>query len=183
MKLAEEATTYTPSLHIIRVDESEHRPEEEAATKENRGHSRSPLSSRRPGLLPHKPSKLQKQKKSLHERGTTPVFKVPQPLTHHSTPATSGDRTLFGFEELDSPLTLSPVATTPSRTRSSLTVSQHKSDDLEASKVAKPSPYSRLKGTYDIPFKKKTPKRPLPRSKKVLQMCMTVYVYLLCIHL
>ena len=150
------------SLHIIQVDESEHN----AVSKENRRHPHSPLSSRRPRLLPHKPSKLPKQTKVLHERDTTPVFKVPRPLAHHSTPAGSGQRTLFGFEELDSPLTLSPVATTPSRSHSSLTVS-HGTAEEEASKVTKPSPYSRLKGTYDIPFKKKTPKRPPPRRKKV----------------
>lgn len=154
-------------MNIIQVDESEHKAEKEVE-KENRGHQRSPLSSRRPALLPRHHSKLQKQKRPKHDRDTTPVFKVPRPLAHHSTPAASDSRTLFGFEELDSPLTLSPVTTTPSHTLPLPTVSREASEERE---VTKPSPYSRLKGTYDIPFKKKTPKRLPPRRKKVHVYC------------
>ena len=118
-------------------------------------------------ILPKKLTKLQKQA----QRGSSPVFKVPKPLTHHSTPAPSQERNLFGFESLDSPLTLSPVTTTPAGKVPSLSERlspKDKEEEEGGGKVAKPSPYSRLKGTYDIPFKKKTPKRPaVTRRRKV----------------
>ena len=156
VKLADESSS---SLDIIRVEDTtavveepqEEEREEEGQDKEEKENK---MTSK---LLPKKRTKLQKQT----ERGSTPVFKVPRPLAHHSTP--SGDRNLFGFEELDSPLTLSPVTTTPARGTSSLAVSEEGE--------IKPSPYSRLRGTYDIPFKKKTPRRPAARRRKVRQCC------------
>ena len=154
MKLAEESSN---SLDIIRLDESaevaQPQCDEEEEEKENK-------KSFKP--VPRKWTKLQKQT----QEGSTPVFKVPRPLAHHSTPAPSGD--LFGFEELDSPLTLSPVTTTPAgRGSSPAEVGGRQSPEEEGGKVVKPSPYSRLKGTYDIPFKKKTPRRPAARRRKV----------------
>ena len=163
MRLTEESTD---TLDIIRVDDSEAAQYEEGETeklgKENREQPSSPLSSRRPRLVPQKQTRQKKLRKEPSKKGSTPVFKVPKPLVNHSTPAPSGDRSLFGFEELDSPLTLSPVATTPAH--SSISMIAHHSTE-EGSKLVKPSPYSRLKGTYDIPFKKKTPKR-LPGRKR-----------------
>ena len=142
--------------------------------KENKRQPRSPLSSRKAPRPISKRTKLQKQQKaSADVTSDTHVFKIPKPLTNHSTPAPSGNRSLFGFEELDSPLTLSPVTTaTPVRGHSSLSVAatsiqRASPEESTGSKLIKPSPYSRLKGTYDIPFKKKTPKRQLARRKKV----------------
>lgn len=159
MRLHEESTN---SLDIIRVDESEvaQCESDQAALeeKENREQPSSPLSSRRARLLPHKQATLHLPKlpKEVPKKRGTPVFKVPKPLVHHhSTPAPTGDRNLFGFEALDSPLTLSPVSTTPAHSRLSIAEHSHK----DCSKMAKPSPYSRLRGTYDIPLKHKTPKR------------------------
>ena len=164
MRLTEESTD---TLDIIRVDDSEAAQYGEGGTeelgKENREQPSSPLSSRRPRLVPQKQKREKKLRRRLPEKGSTPVFKVPKPLVNHSTPAPSGDRSLFGFEELDSPLTLSPVATTP--IHSSVSMIAHHSTE-EVSKLAKPSPYSRLKGTYDIPFKMKTPKRPAGKKRE-----------------
>lgn len=164
----------TNSLDIIKVDESEDvssglsegmRGERAVLEKENRVLQDSPRSSRRPKLRPQRPAV---KKPAL--RGKSPVFKVPKPLHGHSTPAGGGaDPRLFGFEELDSPLTLSPVASTPSHL-------PHPSSfqSPERSTLTKPSPYSRLRGTYDIPFKKKTPKRQPGRRKEKRQVCLLV---------
>ena len=177
MRLHEESTN---SLDIIRVGESEVTQcgSDQAAQeeKENREQPSSPLSSRRARLLPHRQATLhlQKQPKEVSkQRGGTPVFKIPKPLVHHhSTPAPTGDGNLFGFEELDSPLTLSPVSTTPAHSRLSLT--QHSHEDC--SRLAKPSPYSRLKGTYDIPLKHKTPKRQPGQRRVKRKVCSSLTV-------
>ena len=176
MRLHEESTN---SLDIIRVGESEvTQCESDRAAqeeKENREQSSSPLSSRRARLLPHRQATfhLQKLPKEVSKKGGTPVFKVPKPLVHHhSTPAPAGDRNLFGFEELDSPLTLSPVSTTPAHSR--LSTTQHSHED--SSRLAKPSPYSRLKGTYDIPLKHKTPKRQTGQRRGKRKVCSSLTV-------
>ena len=86
------------------------RGESAVLEKENRELQDSPRSSRRPKLVPQRAAA-----KRPALKGKSPVFKVPKPLHGHSTPAGGGaDPRLFGFEELDSPLTLSPVASTPS---------------------------------------------------------------------
>ena len=85
VKLADESSS---SLDIIRVEDTtavveepqEEEREEEGQDKEEKENK---MTSK---LLPKKRTKLQKQT----ERGSTPVFKVPRPLAHHSTP--SGDR-------------------------------------------------------------------------------------------
>ena len=147
------------SLDIIQVDEVEEEKEVgrkgAALGKENTALQDSPRSTRRYELVPHRAAVKKPP------RGKSPQFKVPKPLDSHSTPATTTHQTdiskLFGFEELDSPLTLSPVYGTPTHP-SSLSAA-------ESSELVKPSPYSRLKGTYDIPFKK-TPKKQVRRKKK-----------------
>lgn len=167
MRLEEESTN---SLDIIRVDESEvAQCEVVQEEKENREQPNSPLSSRKARLLTRKQAALQKLPKEVSKKGRTPVFKVPKPLVHHSTPAPTGDRNLFGFEELDSPLTLSPVSTTPAHSR--LSITQHSHED--GSKLTRPSPYSRLKGTYDIPLKHKTPKRQPGQRRGKRKVCPT----------
>ena len=179
MRIAGESSN---SLDIIRVDEAEVAQYEAVAGKENRRHPVSPLSSRpRPRPIALKRVKLQKppsKQSNGKSRDGTPssVFKVPKPLANHSTPAPSGDRSLFGFEELDSPLTLSPVTTTPAAATRGLSLSMvaqyngSLGEEEGGSKSVKPSPYSRLKGTYDIPFKKKTPRRQPGRRRKVRQI-------------
>lgn len=165
MRLTEDSNN---SLDVIRVDDSEaaqfREDLAEKVEKENRGQPSSPLSSRRARRVPQKLRTIQKRQKGNPEK-ETPVFKVPKPLVNHSTPATTGRRSLFGFEELDSPLTLSPVATTPAHSSlSAATMTQLSLE--EGSKLVKPSPYSRLRGTYDIPFRKKTPRRPPGRKRE-----------------
>ena len=152
--------------------------------KENKRQLVSPLT--RPRLVPQKRKKLQKPSKQINtSNDSTPlVFKVPKPLANHSTPAPSGDRSLFGFEELDSPLTLSPVTNTPATQGLSLSmVAQYSRDEEEReesssndTKLVKPSPYSRLKGTYDIPLKKKTPRRQPGRRRKVNGLLPTPFL-------
>lgn len=177
MRLEEESTN---SLDIIRVDESEVAQCESNQVvqeeKENREQPNSPLSSRRARLLTRKQAALQKLPKEVgSKKGRTPVFKIPKPLVHHSTPAPTGDRNLFGFEELDSPLTLSPVSTTPTHSR--LSTTQHSHED--GSKLVRPSPYSRLKGTYDIPLKHKTPKRQPGQRRGKRKVCSRHWVALM----
>ena len=102
--------------------------------------------------------RAQKSKPSL----SSPDFKIPKPTLGHSTPS-SADRnairrhSLFGFEALDSPLTLSPVTSTPY-----LQESPFKSPE---GKITKSSSYSRLIGTYDIPIRKPSPRRQQARRK------------------
>ena len=155
MRVSYESST---SLDIIRVDDSEASKygEGSGGEKENmRQPLDSPRSSRRAKLI-HKTAVREKKKAAA-----TPVFKVPKPLVNHSTPAPTEDRNLFGFDELDSPLTLSPVASTPTPAHLATTLQSPET----RRRMIKPSPYSRLKGTYDIPLKKKTPKRP-PGQKR-----------------
>jgi hypothetical protein len=154
VKLTEETSD---SLDIIRVEDS---AEISPVEPETRGESKEKEKKMTSKILPKKRTKLQKQT----QRGSSPAFKVPKPLAHHSTPAK--DRNLFGFESLDSPLTLSPVTTTPAGRVPSLSERLSPKEEEGGGKAAKPSPYSRLRGTYDIPFKKKTPRRPAAQRRK-----------------
>ena len=92
----------------------------------------------------------------------SPEFKIPKPTLGQSTPNTA-DRgavrrqSLFGFETLESPLTLSPVAATPF-----LQESPAKSPE---EKITQSSSYNRLVGTYDIPIRKPTPRKQQARKK------------------
>ena len=102
--------------------------------------------------------RAQKSKPSL----SSPDIKIPKPTLGHSTPS-SADRnairrhSLFGFEALDSPLTLSPVTSTPY-----LQETPFKSPE---GKIAKSSSYSKLIGTYDIPIRKPSPRKQQARRK------------------
>lgn len=93
---------------------------------------------------------------------TSPEFKIPKPTLGHSTPSIA-DRgairrqSLFGFETLESPLTLSPVAATPFLQESSLMSPEEK--------ITRSSSYNKLVGTYDIPIRKPTPRKHQARRK------------------
>lgn len=94
--------------------------------------------------------------------------KVPNPTLGHSTPsggvpAKSSGLSLFGFEQLESPLLLSPVTCSP------------KTDCLAADKVeveeAVQTPSVRQhRWIYDIPLRRSTPRR-APNRKKAQQVC------------
>ena len=170
----------TKSLDIIQVDAVEEEKEEERGEatfgKENTALQDLPQSTQKYQLVPHRAA-LKKP-----SRGKSPQFKVPKPIHLHSTPATATHRTdtnsLFGFEELDSPLGLSPVSVIP-------THPSHHSSLLaaEGSGLVKSSPYSRLRGTYDIPFKKKTPKKQVRRKKKKVCAVIVFDVLLCCVKM
>ena len=180
------------SLDIIRVDESEVSlphcdTADDGATqhpgdgrlKENRGGERK-LGKKD---IPESPRLSKRSKLASKKRKPMPVTwgkrpaHLPTPIAGHSTPQTVPERNLFGFEELDSPLTFSPITTTTTTTpsHSSLTL-----PSLDTSHLPKPSPYSHLKGTYDIPLRAKTPKKQPSRKKgkrKVLELlCVCVCV-------
>lgn len=95
---------------------------------------------------------------------SSPELKVPTPSLGHSTPssvsrkASSRRPSLYGFEALDSPLSLSPVSASPYTQ-----VTPFKSPQ---SKAKEPSPYTKLLGINDIPLKKPTPKRHCGKRKE-----------------
>lgn len=93
---------------------------------------------------------------------TSPDFKVPKPALGHSTPSSVPKRiakreSLFGFESLESPLTLSPVAASPYVQETPLRSPE--------GGIRRSSSYSKLLGTYDIPLRKPTPKQRRRKAK------------------
>ena len=119
-----------------------------------------------------------KDKKTLQEKQSkkpfvSPGFKIPQPKLGHSTPG--GDATpiagprrdsLFGFEVLESPLVLSPVPSMAHHNnQQDARVSPEQKDSPEQEK-RKSLSFKRLIGTYDIPFRKPTPKNKKRSTKQ-----------------
>lgn len=161
-------------METEKSDVFDFRGSQESKSKENRAkRERKPKTSAK--LTPQRTEKVLVPRGRARLQGTpvkraqksnpslsSPDFKIPKPTLGHSTPS-SADRnairrhSLFGFEVLDSPLTLSPVTSTPY-----LQDSPFKSPE---GKITKSSSYSRLIGTYDIPIRKPSPRRQQARRK------------------
>lgn len=161
-------------METEKSDVFDFRGSQESKSKENRAkRERKPKTSAK--LTPQRTEKVLVPRGRARLQGTpvkraqksnpslsSPDFKIPKPTLGHSTPS-SADRnairrhSLFGFEALDSPLTLSPVTSTPY-----LQDSPFKSPE---EKITKSSSYSRLIGTYDIPIRKPSPRRQQARRK------------------
>ncbi len=94
----------------------------------------------------------------------SPEVKVPTPSLGHSTPSSASRKasqrrpSLFGFEALDSPLTLSPVSASPY-----IQAASWKSPEPRADR---PSPYTKLLGTNDIPLRMPSPKKHCGKRKE-----------------
>ena len=111
-----------------------------------------------------------------------PVATVPSPTLGHSTPAAasgpSGPETsrlsLYGFDQLESPLLLSPVGSSPFPDLSPL-------KEVKGG-ATKPACSRQLLGTYDIPLKRPTPRHAaLKRRATEHQVCAGLSPPALCL--
>ena len=130
------------------------------------------VSPRKPGFVGKRHKTLQRRKSpSIRHAITSPVFKLPKPTLGHSTP---GDLpaprrdSLFGFDVLESPLTLSPVQAT-SYVETPTKTSPQKPN------VSHSSFSSKLQGTYDLAVRSKPTPNKKQGRKKSKQVSTTMH--------
>jgi hypothetical protein len=127
-----------------------------------------------------------KQEKS-RKAPFSPDFKLPQPTLGHSTPGDMGGPSLppprrdslFGFEALESPLVLSPVQSMSFLADLDEDKTADHDRSLEDGIKRKPSLVKKLRGTYDIPLKKPTPrnrKRHTKQKNKRVSRLLLLYI-------
>lgn len=108
----------------------------------------------------------------------SPDFKVPKPTLGHSTPSNVGstpkkDDSLFGFEDFDTPLPLSPVF--PELDDFSPSTSISKSPEQSPVKLGKANSFTKVGGVYSVPSHKAQTRRKKLSKKKSEWVSLLTY--------
>ena len=77
---------------------------------------------------------------------------------------------MFGFNNLDSPLVLSPVTTSPNSASSYCSAESPNRSGSNKVVEKRRNPYRRLLGTYDVPIYKPATRKPPPRKKPKVEV-------------